>query len=113
MRVVSLGNNCFFGLVSKTICMQSNDTPFFGKTCFLAYGIMSRNHNTKGITVVDSLLHFLTNCNNDDNSWLCLNNVGYRSGNDQVKDWINYYLHGDRSMPFLFRHINGIYIDNP
>lgn len=93
--------------------MQNNTMPFFTKTCFLSYGIMSRNKNIYGITAVDSLLHFLTCCDNDNYSWLSLKNVCYRSGNDLVKDWINYYLYNDKTMPLFYRHINNIYIDNP
>ena len=113
MKITSLGNNCFWGLLAKSISLQSNDMIFFNKTCFLSYGIMSTNNNKIGITAVNCIERLLTYCNNDDYSWINYNNVDYRSANGLVREWINYYLYNDKTMPLFFRHINDIYIDNP
>ena len=113
MKIVSLGNNCFWGLLVKSTHILNGTVDFYSKTCFLSHGLMTSNGNTS-ITKVDQLLHFLQLCDDDDFSWLNYNNVSYKSNpGSTTRDWLKYYWYDELTMPYFFRHIDGVYIDNP
>ena len=113
MKIVSLGNNCFWGLLSKDVNIQQNLSDFFAKTNFLTRGIISVNNN-KYVTAIDALHHFLVYCDSGNFLWLNYENVSYRSSrNSTARNWINYYWYGNKTMPIFFRHIDDVYLDNP
>ena len=101
MKIVSLGNNCFWGLLVKSTHILNGTVDFYSKTCFLSHGLMTSNGNMS-ITKVDQLLHFLQLCDEDDFSWLNYNNVSYKSNQgSKTRYWLKYYWYDETTITYL------------
>lgn len=105
MKLVSLGNNCWWGAVAKAYSMLSASDNFFKKTCFLSSGAMSRNNFNCSKT--ECVYQFLQNCRTL--SWFNKDNIEKRS-----EKYINYYFcDGIRSLPLFIRHPVEANLDDP